>query len=133
MVSGQALTPTESIMTVPPRPIRRIKHLLQAFIGSTLVVGLLVGNAYMASSIGYPALIEPIGIALTAASFIPLIPPGYTWVALGELGLAPELRGRESFIEANPGLWVFCSLFYTIVSYAGLRLLQRYRIRRRAE
>ncbi len=94
----------------------RPKHLLVSFAVSVTLVGLLVGNAYLTYNIG--GGFEP----LAWVGFVVLIPPGLMYMLLSGIGIMPELRGRENFIESNPWLWIFCVIFYTIVIYVILGL-----------
>lgn len=114
------------------QPIGKLKHLLLSFGFSTVVVGALVGNAYMACNVGYPGFLEYVGLAIVFVSFIVAIPPGIILSGLDLIGLTWHLRGRESFIQSNPWLWVYCAAFYTIAIYVVLRLRQR-RIQRKTE
>jgi hypothetical protein len=103
----------------------RFKHFIIALIISIVTVVILVGNAYISTSIGYPIiLLDYIGLAFLIVGFIAVIPPlmiYYLFTAMGPF----ELRGRESFIESNPFLWIFCVLFYTVSIYLFLRHRQK--------
>jgi hypothetical protein len=105
------------------------KHLLKSAICSVVLVIILVGNAYVATSVGYPDPIRPLGTALLYVAFIFAVPPGLLFFCMQKLGIAWELRGRESFIESNPVLWIFCMVFYTLLIYFGFRLWHLFRQR----
>ena len=60
-------------------------------------------------------------------SLIFAVLPGIPIFILATLGLEMPLRGRESFIELNIGLWVYCVIFYSILIY----FLLQYRRKRR--
>lgn len=96
---------------------KRFKHFLISCAVSLLMVGFLVGNAYLTYNVG--GGFEP----LAMVGMVMLIPPGTIYMLLSNIGLMPELRGRESFIESNPWLWIFCVIFYAIVIYMILRLV----------
>jgi hypothetical protein len=110
---------------------RSLIRLLISFALSAFVVGALVGNAYIVYNIGCPVFFEPIGQFLVRVGLVFAIPPGFVLWVLDQLGFEWQLRGRESFIEANPWLWVYCVLFYTITIYLILSLWHRYRLRRK--
>jgi hypothetical protein len=97
-------------------------------VGSVVMVFILVGNAYTATSIGYPERFRHIGDALMFVGVFLVYPPGLLFWTLQKVGLAWELRGRESFIEANIPFWVFCVAFYAPVIW-GIRMAYR-RVRR---
>lgn len=107
-----------------------VRRLLTSFLLSTLVVGGLVGNAYIQTVIGYPEILQPIGLFFVYVGFAFAIPPYLGFLVLNIFGLAWELRGRESFIESNPGLWIYCVVFYTLMVFSIRSLWQRYRHRR---
>ena len=93
----------------------QLKHFIISFTVSLIVVGFFVSNAYFTYNVG--GGFEPfvwVGLML-------LIPPGFLYGILGSIGLTPELRGRENFIESNPWLWIFCIIFYMLVIYLILR------------
>lgn len=98
---------------------------------SAVVVGVLVGNAYIETNIGYPAILGPVIKPLFWIGLVAAIPPGTGFWALDKLGLAWELRGRESFIQANPELWLYCVVFYTLLIYSIRRLWNRRQFRRK--
>jgi hypothetical protein len=104
-----------------------INKIITSFIISTLMVGILVGHAYYFCNIGYPSLLEPIGGVLFFVSFIFAIPPAIGFWVLSKIGLAWELRGRESFIELNMALWIYCIIFYTLFIYLIRTLWHKYR------
>jgi len=106
-------------------------RLLISFVLSAFVVGALVGNAYIVCNIGCPAFFEPIGQFLVDVGFVVAIPPGFVLWVLANLGFEWQLRGRESFIESNLWLWIYCVFFYTIAIYLILSLWHRYRLRRK--
>jgi hypothetical protein len=107
------------------------RHLLISVIVSVLLVGSLLGNAYMVSNVGYSPGFEPVGEALFTVAIVVAIPPWLVLVGLSELGLEWETRGRENFILLNPGLWIYCVIFYTLFFFAIFRLRHRYRSRRK--
>jgi membrane-bound ClpP family serine protease len=96
----------------------RIEHLLISFFISLALVGFLVGIAYLHSNV---VDLGVFGIVFMMIGVVVLIPPGLIYMPLSGLGLMPELRGRESFIQLNPWLWIFCVVFYTFVIYKILR------------
>lgn len=101
-----------------------------AVILSAIMVGTLVGNAYIDANIGYPRILKPAGFILTMVGFMLVIAPGTVFLWLQRIGLAWELRGRESFIQLNPGFWIYCVGFYAVVIYLALRLWRRRQRRR---
>lgn len=103
----------------------KLRHFLVSFIASAVVVGILVGNAYMEFNVGYPSSFRPIGEALVWVGLVFAIPPGSVLWVLDKIGLTWELRGRESFIESNPWLWIYCVAFYTFAIYSILRFKYR--------
>jgi ribose/xylose/arabinose/galactoside ABC-type transport system permease subunit len=109
-----------------------MRRLLTSFVLSTFIVGVLVGNAYIVTSIGYPVFLAPIGQFFIYVGFIFAIPPWVGFWILDKLGLAWELRGRESFIESNLALWIYCVVFYTFFIYLIRSLWHRYTLRRKA-
>lgn len=108
-----------------------MKRLLTSFVLSILIVGVLVGNAYVATSIGYPAIFQPVGEIFIYVGFIVAIPPWFGFWILGKLGLAWELRGRESFIELNMVAWIYCVIFYTLFIYLIRSLWHRHTLKRK--
>ena len=98
-----------------------LRHISYSFIFSTVIVSVLVGNAYMLTSIGYSGILKIIGTAILFISFFIAIPPGMVYLFFQSVGILPELVGRESFIESNPFLWIVCVLFYTVIIYLVLR------------
>jgi hypothetical protein len=102
-----------------------LKKVLTSFLLSIVLVGVLLGNAYMTTSIDYPAFIQPVGIALTVIGYVAVIFPVIIYSGLAGLGVVPELRGRESFIRLNTALWIFCVIFYTLAFYLRLRYWPR--------
>ncbi len=106
---------------------RKIKDGIISFVISAVGVGTLVGNAYMVNNIGYPNGLNSIGIWVMMGSLIFAVLPGIPIFILATLGLEMPLRGRESFIELNIGLWVYCVIFYSMLIY----FLLQYRRKRR--
>ena len=50
--------------------------------------------------------------------FVFAIPPGLFFEGVMQpLGLAWELRGRESFMDQNNALWIYCFVFYVVFIY----------------
>ena len=99
-----------------------LKYLIYSFFISSIVVSLLVGNAYMSSVIGYPwVILDLLGLALMMVSAIIALPPAIVYSLLSLIGVFPELRGRETFVESNPELWIFCAIFYTVYMYFGFK------------
>jgi hypothetical protein len=90
---------------------------------SAIMVGTLVGNAYVDSNVGYPGVLRVVGFVLMMVGILAVIPPAEVFWGLQKIGLAWELRGRESFIQLNPGFWIYCFGFYAIVIY----LVRRFR------
>ena len=109
-----------------------MKRLLTSFVLSILIVGVLVGSAYIATSIGYPAFLEPVGQFFIYVGLIFAIPPWLGFWILDKLGLAWELRGRESFIESNFAAWIYCVIFYTFFIYLIRSLWHRRTLKRKA-
>ena len=109
-----------------------MKRLLTSFVLSILIVGVLVGNAYIATSIGYPAFLEPVGQFFIYVGLIFAIPPWLGFWILDKLGLAWELRGRESFIESNFAAWIYCVIFYAFFIYLIRSLWHRRTLKRKA-
>gem|GEM_PF-2058870 len=109
----------------------RFLRLLISFVLSTFLVGTLVGNAYLFYNVGCPAFFRPICELLDWVGLVVAIPPGFLLWVLANLGFEWQLRGRESFIELNPWLWVYGVFFYTVVIYMILSLWHRYRVRRK--
>jgi hypothetical protein len=105
---------------------RRLRHAIVSIILSTILIGILVGNAYIATSIGYPHSLQPIGSALIQIGFVVGMPAFVGFLGLQKLGLGWELRGRESFIESNIGLWIYCIIFYALIFYLVARIWYRY-------
>jgi hypothetical protein len=99
---------------------------------SLIIVASLLGNAYMVTSIGYPAYLESFGDALLIVGYVAMIPPALVFGVLQKLGLAWELRGRESFIESNLTFWIYCVAFYTLLFFAISRVWHRLVARRAA-
>lgn len=97
---------------------------------SAVLVGTLVGNAHIESNIGYPTILEPVGFILMMVGFMLVIPPAALFLSLQKIGLGWELRGRESFIQLNPGFWIYCVGFYAVAIYLVRRLWRRRQLRR---
>ncbi len=110
---------------------RRFRHAISSLITSIVMVGILVGNAYIATSIGYPDKLRPFGWALVDIGFAVGMPAFVGYLGLQKIGLGWELRGRESFIESNIGLWIYCIIFYTLIFYVVARIWNRYWVRRK--
>jgi len=110
-----------------------LKKLVTSFILSVLIGGILVGNAYIQTNIGYPTFLKPIGKFLIWVGLVIAIPPGFLFWILSKLGLAWELRGRETFIESNIPLWIYCVLFYTFFIYLIRFLWSYYKRKRKIE
>lgn len=104
-----------------------MKRLLKSIVISAILTGVLLGNAYLKCHIGYPSFLDWLGNTLLFIGLILAIPPGMIWAWLGNMGLVPELRGRESFIMLNPGLWIFCFLFYVFVTYLIITAAGRFK------
>jgi ribose/xylose/arabinose/galactoside ABC-type transport system permease subunit len=104
---------------------RRLRHFFTALIAAALIVGVLVGNAYVNFNIGYPKFIRPVSDVFVLIGLVLIVPPGIMLSGLYMAGLKWELRGRESFIESNLWLWIYCVVFYTLVFYVILRLRHR--------
>ena len=102
-----------------------LKHITISVSLSVALVVILVGNAHIYTNIGYPSFLEPIGAVLFYVGIVFAIPPGVVFWVLDKIGLAWELRGRESFIQLNMWLWVYCTFFYSFVIYFFLWLKQR--------
>ncbi|SYZ72611.1 membrane hypothetical protein [Candidatus Zixiibacteriota bacterium] len=98
------------------------KRMLSSFVLSAVIVGLLVGNAHMALDVGYPKFLQPAGLALVDISLILAVPAMLVFSLMEPVGLAWELKGRESFIVSNPEAWIFCILLYALIIY-GMRFL----------
>jgi len=94
-----------------------MRRLLISIAVAAILTGVFLGNAYLYTNVGYPSALDRIGSALLYVGFLLAVPPGMIWYWLGSVGVVPELRGRESFIQLNPGLWIFCFLFYVLVAY----------------
>jgi hypothetical protein len=103
-------------------PHEKMTRLLTSFGLSIIIVGSLLGNAHLYCNIGYPSLLRPVGLSFVFVGVLLAIPPGLVYLMLSYIGLVPELRGRESFIQLNPALWIFCFLFYTLAIHF-IRLL----------
>lgn len=112
-------------------PDQRLRQFVTSLIISAVVVGVLVGNAYIETNMGYPAILGPVIKPLFWIGLVAAIPPGSGFWILDKLGLAWELRGRESFIQANPELWLYCVAFYTVVIYLIRRAWSRWHFRRK--
>ncbi|MFZ1684486.1 MAG: hypothetical protein WAU88_10210 [Candidatus Zixiibacteriota bacterium] len=114
-------------MEITQRTVEMLRRLLTSFLWSFGVVGGLVGNAYVATSVGYPGFLQWIGMFFVMVGFVVAIPPGLFFSLLTAVGLGWELRGRESFVESNPGLWVYCVVFYTFFVFAIRTWWQRHK------
>ena len=90
---------------------RKIKDGILSFVISALGVGALVWNAYMVNNVGYPNGLNKVGEWIIRGSLIFAILPAIPLFILAILGLEIPLRGRESFIELNMGLWIYCVIF----------------------
>jgi hypothetical protein len=101
---------------------RMMRKLITSIVISATLMGIFLGNAYLYCNVGYPSCLDRVGDVLLRVGIWLAIPPGMIWISLGNIGLVPELRGRESFIELNPGFWVFCFLFYVGLAYMGCGL-----------
>jgi membrane protein implicated in regulation of membrane protease activity len=110
-----------------------MRRLLTSIAIAAILMGIFLGNAYLYTNIGYPSAFDRIGSALLYVGILLAVPPGMIWSWLGSVGIVPELRGRESFIQLNPGLWIFCFLFYVLVSYLVAGLWRWYKARRNAK
>jgi hypothetical protein len=110
-----------------------LKRVLVSCLMSVVLVGALVGNAYMVCNIGYPPPLQLIGGIIFKLSFIFAIPPGIVLLLLSYIGLEWPLRGRESFIESNPWLWVYCVVFYVVFIYLILTWLGRQKPKKETE
>ena len=103
----------------------KLRHLLISVLLSVVIVGLLVGNAYMEFNIGYPRFLQPVGEALVWVGLVVAVPPWSILWVLNKIGITWELRGRESFIESNLWLWIYCACFYAFAIYLTLRFKHR--------
>jgi uncharacterized membrane protein YedE/YeeE len=108
-----------------------MRRILTSIVISAVLMGVFLGNAYLYCNVGYPSCLDRVGEVLLRVGICLAIPPGMIWIGMGNIGLVPELRGRESFIELNPGLWVFCFLFYVGVAYLGCVLWHWWKARQR--
>jgi ribose/xylose/arabinose/galactoside ABC-type transport system permease subunit len=109
-----------------------MKRLLTSFALSIIIVGVLVGNAYIATSIGYPTFLQSVGEFFVYVGFVVAIPPWMgSWI-LDKVGLAWELRGRESFIKSNMAAWIYCVIFYSFFIYLIRSLWHRHILRGKA-
>jgi len=109
---------------------RKIKDGIISFVVSAVGVGALVGNAYMVSNIGYPNGLNNIGFWVMMGSLVFAVLPGIPILILAGLGLDIPFRGRESFIELNIGLWIYCVIFYSCLIYLGLQYRRKHRQKR---
>lgn len=109
-----------------------IRRLLISVAVAAILMGVFLGNAYLFTNVGYPSALDRIGSALLYVGILLAVPPGMIWYWLGSVGVVPELRGRESFIQLNPGLWLFCFLFYALVVYLIVDLWDWIKARRNA-
>lgn len=103
----------------------RLKDAIISIAISTTGIGLLVGNAYMASNVGYPDVIDQVGEVIMLASLIFAILPAIPLMIVSALGVEIPLQGRESFIESNIWLWIYCAIFYACLIYLILRCRRR--------
>ena len=113
-----------------PRSGRTAHQLWKSFCVAVVLVGALVGNAYLTTSVGYPGPLQFVGVLLMMMSLVAAIPAYIGLAALTSIGLGWELRGRESFIQANPGLWVYAVVFYTLFIFVCIRATHYVRGRR---
>lgn len=104
----------------------KTKNILISTLSAALLVGVLLGNAYLFNNVGYPPIVDRFGEILFWVGIVFVIPPFFIFSALNKVGLARELQGRESFIQMNPGFWVFCFLFYILAIYLILRLIKKF-------
>jgi hypothetical protein len=109
---------------------RKIKDGIISFVISAVGVGALVGNAYMVNNIGYPNGLNNIGVWIMMGSLVFAVLPGIPILILAILGLEIPLRGRESFIELNIGLWIYCAIFYSCLIYLGFQYKRKHRAKR---
>jgi hypothetical protein len=119
---------TNEIQTAQERLNRKKVRLSTSFLASLLLVGSLLGNAYMATVVGYPPGLQSLGDFLIIVGLVVAIPAWISLLPIAALGWEP--KGRESFIESNPGLWIYCFVFYAFLIYAVRRLWAYYRTRR---
>jgi hypothetical protein len=103
------------------RSVGKIRDGIISFVISAVGMGALLGNAYMVSNIGYPNGLNSIGIWVMMGSLCFAVLPGIPIWILSTLGLQIPFRGRESFIELNIGLWIYCVVFYSCLIYLGLQ------------
>jgi hypothetical protein len=107
----------------------KIKDGILSFVISAIGVGALVWNAYMLNNVGYPNWFSNIGDWIVRGSLIFAILPAIPLVILAIFGLEIPLRGRESFIQLNMWLWIYCVIFYSVLIY----FLLQYRRKRRSK
>ena len=109
---------------------RKIKDGIISFVISAVGVGALVGNAYMVNNVGYPNGLDQIGGWVMLGSLVFAVLPAIPLFILSLLGLEIPLRGRESFIELNIGLWIYCVIFYSSLIYFFLQYRRKRREKR---
>jgi len=109
---------------------RKIRDGIISFVISAVGVGGLVGNAYVVNNIGYPKGLDYIGFGIMMGSLVFAVLPGIPLLILAILGLEIPLRGRESFIELNIGLWIYFVIFYSFLIYFLLQYRRKRQERR---
>jgi hypothetical protein len=108
---------------------RKIKDLIFSFVISAIGVGALVGNAYVACNIGYRyhSIIQFISSSIMSISLVFAVLPAIPLIILSLFGIDLPFRGRESFIEMNMWLWVYCVFFYTLFTYSVMQYVRKRR------
>ncbi len=91
-------------------------QLFASLLLSVVMVGVLVGNAYYAWS----EILMLVGLVLA-------VPALLGFMLLSSMGLGWQLRGRESFVQSNPGAWVYCVVFYTLLFFVIIRAVRSLR------
>jgi hypothetical protein len=81
-----------------------ITRLLISVAVAAILMGVFLSGAYLYTNVGYPSALDSVGSALLYVGILLAVPPGMIWYWLGSVGFVSELRGRESFIQLNPGL-----------------------------
>jgi hypothetical protein len=97
---------------------------------AALGIGILVGNAYMVCNVGYPSGFQGIGEWIMIGSLVFAVLPSLPLLALSALGIDLPLQGRESFIESNIWLWIYCAVVYTCLIFLFLQFMRRVKQRR---